>query len=50
MINHLMYTDAIKLYAKNEKVLMTNNENIQSGYRNGIGQRELWWCKEVPVL
>ena len=33
-INHLMYMNDIKLFAKNEKELETlNSENIQSGYR-----------------
>ena len=35
-INHLLYMDDIKLFAKNEKETNANNKNIQSGYRNGI--------------
>ena len=38
-INHLMYLDDIKLFAKNEKRTGNSNtrsQNIQSGYRNGI--------------
>ena len=35
-INHLIYMDDIKLFAKKEKELETNthSQNIQSGYRN----------------
>ena len=43
-INHLMYMDDIKHFAKNEKELensYTNCENIQSRYRNGIWHREM---------
>ena len=36
---HLMYMDDIKLFAKNRKIIRESgvyNENIQSGYANGI--------------
>ena len=38
-----MYTDGIKLFAKNEKELDTNrkNKNILSGYKNGIWHRKM---------
>ena len=38
-INHLIYMDDIKLFAKNEKKIEnpnTHSENIQSGYTDGI--------------
>ena len=43
-INHLMYMDDIKRFAKNERELETLNtdrENIQSRYRNGVLHREM---------
>ena len=44
-INHLMYMDNIKLFAKNVKELETNkrSENIQSGHRDWI-----WHRKNAP--
>ena len=35
-INHLMYMDGIKVFAKNEKELETGSEDIQSRWRDGI--------------
>ena len=43
-INHQMYIVDIKLFAKKDKKLETdtNNENMQSGNRNGIWHRKMW--------
>ena len=40
--SHIIYTDDIKLSAKNEKQLVTNtnNKNILSIYRNGVWHRK----------
>ena len=43
-IDHLMYTDDTKLFAKKWKTVCdsdTNNNNIQSRYRNGIWHRKM---------
>ena len=43
-INHLMYMDDMKLFAKKREIIgnpNTNCENIQSRYRNGISYRKM---------
>ena len=46
-INHLMYMDGIKLFAKNIRIGYSNirSENIESGYRDGIRHRKMRHAK-----
>ena len=45
-INHRMYMDDIKRFAKNEKELETNtrSQNIQSEHRDGIWHRKMCYA------
>ena len=51
-INHLMYRDDVKLFAKNEKRIGNPNpgsENIQSGHKDGIWHRKMCYAKNTST-